>query len=142
MNFFETLVRFQTDLWNAVDRVLIDSDQVGIAILQPLRVLNRHNGTGRVHDLSVELSITIGAASKLADRLERDGLAARRPHPEDRRSSLIALTELGKQARSQGEKIARRVMADVLGDDDDVAVVGAALERLQSRLQSGLVVTA
>ncbi len=40
-------------------------------------------------------AITIGAASKLVDRLERDGTAHREPNPNDRRSSLIATLEGG-----------------------------------------------
>lgn len=37
----------------------------------------------------------MGAASKLVDRLERDALVRRVPHPEDGRSSLIELTAEG-----------------------------------------------
>jgi len=134
MDLFDQLVRFETDFWNAIERQLRHDAQVGLGTLQALRVLDRHDGTGRVHELSDELSITIGAASKLVDRLERDGLATRRPHPDDRRSSLVALTDAGRHARHDGEEAAQNVISRVLGESEDVALLADALRRLQDRL--------
>ncbi|GAA1973858.1 MarR family winged helix-turn-helix transcriptional regulator [Microbacterium pumilum] len=136
MDFFDTLVRFETALWNTVERELVDDRQVGLGTLTALRVLHRHDGRGRVQDLSRELSLTIGAASKLADRLERDGLALRRPHPTDRRSSLVSLTESGETARTAGEGVLAHALDEVLGTDEDVAVAASALKRLQARLDA------
>ena len=102
----------------------------------PLRVVARHHGSARVQDLSRELSITIGAASKMVDRLERDGLASRRAHPQDRRSSLVDLTDSGQRAGRTGERVARAVVADLLGDAEDLATLLAGIDRLQARLDS------
>lgn len=134
MDLFDQLVRFETGFWNAVERHLIHNGQAGLATLQALRVLDRHDGNGRVHELSEELSITIGAASKLVDRLERDGLATRRAHPDDRRSSLIALTAAGRQARKDGEGFARQLIARVFGESEEVSQLTHALRGLQDRL--------
>jgi DNA-binding MarR family transcriptional regulator len=41
--------------------------------------------------------ITVGGTSKLVDRIEAAGYCERRSHPEDRRSSIIALTPAGEQ---------------------------------------------
>jgi DNA-binding MarR family transcriptional regulator len=46
-------------------------------------------------DLAHRLGISTAAATALVDRLERAGVAARHAHPEDRRRSLIRLTEKG-----------------------------------------------
>ena len=134
MELFDQLVRFETDFWNAIERQLTHNGQVGLATLQALRVLERHDGRGRVHDLSEELSVTIGAASKLVDRLERDGLATRRAHPEDRRSSLISLTAAGQRARRDGEGFAQSFLSRVLGESEDVDLLSEAFRRLQDRL--------
>jgi MarR family transcriptional regulator, multiple antibiotic resistance protein MarR len=134
VEFFDILVRFETELWNKVDRALIDSGQIGMATLHALRMLSRHDGSGRVNELSADLAITIGAASKFVDRLERDGLAERRPHPADRRSSLISLTPAGEKACLRGERVARQVVADVLGGEDDIAAATATLSRLLMRI--------
>jgi DNA-binding MarR family transcriptional regulator len=54
--------------------------------------------TCRVHDIAGELSITVGGTSKIVDRIEADGLCARRANPGDRRSSIIELTPAGERA--------------------------------------------
>ena len=56
MDFFDTLVRFETALWNTIERELFTTGQVGLGTLTALRVLHRHDGSGRVQDLSRELS--------------------------------------------------------------------------------------
>lgn len=74
-------------------------------------------------------------------RMERDGLIARRPHPEDRRSSLISLTPpaLGK-AEAIGAAIARvnaAALAPLSPDEREAhrltlaAVIGALEESLR-----------
>jgi DNA-binding MarR family transcriptional regulator len=51
----------------------------------------------RVGDLALALRITVGGASKLVDRIERAGLIAREPDPDDRRASRVVLTVAGKR---------------------------------------------
>jgi DNA-binding MarR family transcriptional regulator len=51
----------------------------------------------RVGDLARALRITVGGTSKLVDRIERAGLIAREPDPEDRRASRVSLTTAGKR---------------------------------------------
>ncbi|MEL4383306.1 MarR family winged helix-turn-helix transcriptional regulator, partial [Shewanella algae] len=76
-----------------------DCGHVGLGTLLALRIVGDAGGNARVLDVSEALAITIGAASKQIDRLERSGLAERRPHPHDRRSSLLSLTAAGARAR-------------------------------------------
>ena len=93
--FFDTLVRLEIELWNEIDARLRDADGVTLARYQALQAVHEHDGRARVHEVAQDLGITIGAASKLVDRLEQDGSARREPNPNDRRSSLIALTPDG-----------------------------------------------
>jgi DNA-binding MarR family transcriptional regulator len=93
-SFFDTLVRLEIELWNEIDARLRD-DGVTLARYQALRAVHEHDGRARVHEVAQDLGITVGAASKLVDRLEQDGSARREPNPDDRRSSLIALTPDG-----------------------------------------------
>src|SRR5262245_47217898 len=51
----------------------------------------------RVYDIANELGITTGGTSKLVDRIEASGYCRRRPNPDDRRSSLLELTEEGRR---------------------------------------------
>ncbi|KQR47954.1 hypothetical protein ASF87_03145 [Microbacterium sp. Leaf161] len=133
MDFFDALVRYETDLWNAAATDLTRETGLGLGTLQALRVIARHSPASRVNELSRDLGITIGAASKFVDRLERDGMASRTPHPEDRRSSLIALTPAGEQARKDGEDSLARTLSRLIGDAD-VTAATAVLRALQMRL--------
>ncbi len=61
-----------------------------------LYALHRH-GPRIMSDLSEELEMTPRNITTLVDALERDGLAARRPHPTDRRATFIELTARGAE---------------------------------------------
>jgi DNA-binding MarR family transcriptional regulator len=133
MEFFDVLVRYEIALWNAVNRELGRQDQISLGQLHALRVVGSYGGQARVQDLSSDIGITVGAASKLADRLERDGLASRSPNPANRRSSLIALTAAGQQALASAMDVYSRAVARAVGEED-VELLTAALRRLQARL--------
>jgi DNA-binding MarR family transcriptional regulator len=55
------------------------------------------DGSVRGGDLARALRITVGATSKLVDRIEAAGLIRRELDADDRRGSRVALTELGRQ---------------------------------------------
>lgn len=133
MNFFELLVRVETDVWNTIEHELLRSERVGLGTLMALQTVHRHEGAVRVQDVSDALSITVGAASKFVDRLERDGLAVRRPNPDDRRSSLVALTRAGEEARASAEQVAQQVVAELLAEDSDLEILSEALTRIGAR---------
>ncbi|MBK8447327.1 MAG: MarR family transcriptional regulator [Micropruina sp.] len=138
MDFFEALVRYEVALWSAVDRELSRSGQIDLGRLHALRLLERRAGQARVQDLSDDIGITVGAASKLVDRLERDGLAERTPNPANRRSFLICLTHAGEQTLRSGMTVFRAAVAQALGPQD-VGAVTAELQRLHRRLvESGI----
>ena len=64
------------------------------AHLRALRILSRH-GTMRLSALSDRLHIAPRSATEVVDALESRGLVRRRPDPDDRRATLVALTEQG-----------------------------------------------
>jgi DNA-binding MarR family transcriptional regulator len=99
---FEQLVRFQIQLWNAVDARLRSE-------LESMRVIGGR-GVCRVNDIADDLIITVGGASKLVDRLEASGTCVRSANPDDRRSSLIELTDNGRDELAR----ATAVLADEL----------------------------
>jgi DNA-binding MarR family transcriptional regulator len=57
----------------------------------------------RVQNIAQALRITVGAASKLVDRLEAARLCARRAHPDDRRSTVLEATEAGRRTHIAAE---------------------------------------
>jgi MarR family transcriptional regulator, transcriptional regulator for hemolysin len=66
------------------------------------------------------------------DELEAAGLAARRPASHDRRARVIAVTDAGRQKVREGQEIAARINAEVLGalPADDRQVFLDSLARL------------
>ncbi len=134
MEFFDALVRYETYLWNQLDHRLADAGEVALPTLFALRVIRRHAGDCRVQDLRADLGVTVGAASKLVDRLERDGLALRSPHPHDRRSSLVALTSAGEAAHDTGVAVVDSALTDHLAGEAGVGDTTDVLRSLMSRL--------
>jgi DNA-binding MarR family transcriptional regulator len=51
----------------------------------------------RIGDIARALRITVGAASKLIDRIEAQQLVARQPDSQDRRASIVVLCHTGRE---------------------------------------------
>jgi MarR family transcriptional regulator, organic hydroperoxide resistance regulator len=92
---FNDLIRFEIELWNAVDTRLKADFDLPLTHFEPMAVIDRTPDC-RVYDIGAELLITTGGASKLVDRLEASGYCRRLPNPADRRSSLLQLTPRGR----------------------------------------------
>jgi MarR family transcriptional regulator, organic hydroperoxide resistance regulator len=96
LDLFHQLVRFETELWNAVDARLRAEFDLPLTRLEPMQIIARHPSC-RVNDIAEELSITIGGTSKLVDRIEAAGYCVRRANPDDGRSSVIEITAAGRR---------------------------------------------
>jgi DNA-binding MarR family transcriptional regulator len=93
---FNDIVRFEIELWNAVDARLKNEFGLPLSHFEPMSVIDRLPGC-RVYDIASELGITAGGVSKLVDRIEASGYCHRLPNPADRRSSLLELTPAGQR---------------------------------------------
>jgi len=61
-----------------------------------LAALDAADGDLTMGALSARLMVTSGNVTGLVNGMEKDGLVARRPHPADRRSTLIGMTDSGR----------------------------------------------
>jgi DNA-binding MarR family transcriptional regulator len=93
---FNDLIRFEIELWNAVDARLKREFNLPLTHFEPMSVIDRLPCC-RVYDIATELGITPGGTSKLVDRIEANGYCRRLPNPDDRRSSLLELTPAGQR---------------------------------------------
>jgi MarR family transcriptional regulator, organic hydroperoxide resistance regulator len=93
---FNDIIRFEIQLWNAVDARLKNEFDLPLTHFEPMSVMDRLPRC-RVYDIASELDITTGGTSKLVDRIEANGYCRRLPNPEDRRSSLLELTPAGQR---------------------------------------------
>jgi DNA-binding MarR family transcriptional regulator len=93
---FSELIRFETELWNAVTARLRSEHGLELHYFEPLQVIARTPDC-RVQEIAGALSITVGGTSKLVDRIEAAGWCRRRENPKDRRSSCLELTPAGRR---------------------------------------------
>jgi len=97
---FNDLIRFEIELWNAVDARLKSEFGLPLTHFEPMSVIDRVPRC-RVYDIATELGITTGGTSKLVDRIEASGYCRRLPNPGDRRSSLLELTPDGRRVLAE-----------------------------------------
>lgn len=95
-DFLRLLVRTQIHLWDATDQALRSRHDLPLARYLPMRVIQQTPGC-RIQDIAEELAITNSGASQAVDKIERAGHARRKPNPADRRSSVVELTEAGRE---------------------------------------------
>jgi DNA-binding MarR family transcriptional regulator len=93
---FDNLIRFEIEMWNAIDGRLKKDFSLPLVQLEPMLAIDRRPGC-RVYDIAADLKITSGGTSKLVDRLEASGYCRRLPNPADRRSSVLELTDAGRR---------------------------------------------
>jgi len=140
MDLFSQLVRAEMTLWDLMDQQLRDESGITLAQFQALSAIQKLDGAARVQDISQEMAITVGATSKLVDRLERDGLAQRGSNPADRRSSIVGLTAQGEVAVAVAASAAESYVRATLGSSYSAARVAqltAELAALESRFEGG-----
>ena len=101
-----------SDAFWAVARQLRETSQETLAPwditpaqFRAMRVLRRH-GSMRLSDLSDRLKIAARSTTEVIDALQARDLVGRRPDPDDRRATLVELTEHGMEVL-QGIRDAR-----------------------------------
>lgn len=73
------------------------------------KVLTRlGEGPLSLRDIAAEIGVDAPYATVIVDKLESHGLVERRPHPDDRRRKLVALTDAGHGALTTVDQILRR----------------------------------
>ena len=98
------LVRFEIELWGAVDARLQTECDLQLTWFEVMRLLGERGGC-RVLDIAEEFRITVGGTSKVVDRVEAAGYCRRRANPDDRRSSIVELTASGKRLLTKAMKV-------------------------------------
>ena len=129
-DIFTELVRLQIELWNDLDAHLESHVGISLAQFQALSAIRAADGGARVQDISDELVITVGASSKVVDRLERDGLAVRSANPNDRRSSIVSLSESGTRALEAADEASEKHLQQLIGAELPEASAGELYRQL------------
>lgn len=101
---FDDLVRFETVLWAVIDRRLQAECGLTLSSFNLMLIIDATPDC-RVLDIAGALAVTVGGTSQAVDRLEATGRCVRRPHPDDRRSSIVELTLQGAEDLAVAEPI-------------------------------------
>jgi DNA-binding MarR family transcriptional regulator len=135
------LIRLEIALWDRIDTRLRESHELPLAFFESLLFVSRApRGSMRVGDLARALRVTVGGTSKLVDRIERAGLIAREPDPDDRRASRVALTAAGKRKLSAAAKTYEAEVARILGGalgPEEQQQMGDHVSRLLASIDQG-----
>jgi DNA-binding MarR family transcriptional regulator len=91
------LLRVHATLVKALDAELERTHGVSLTSYEVLLFLNDSDGGQlRMHDLAASVLLSRSGLTRLADRLERDGLIERRACESDARGSFAAITQAGR----------------------------------------------
>ena len=129
LGVYDDLVRFETELWNAVDARLHRDCDLTLARYETLRVIASRPDC-RVNDIADALVVTVGGISKIVDRIEATGHCRRRANPDDRRSSIIELTSAGRRALAAASTVVDSELEQRIGS----VLSASALKQLAAAL--------
>jgi DNA-binding MarR family transcriptional regulator len=94
---FGLLLEAHARLTRLLDADLQASDGISLQTFEVLlRIARSDDGRVTMSELADGVSLTTGGVTRLADRLESDGLVQRVSCPNDRRVTWLALTEQGR----------------------------------------------
>jgi DNA-binding MarR family transcriptional regulator len=89
----------------------------------------------RLHELNRCIVLSQSALSRLVDRMQTDGLVARKPDPDDRRGTIVSITRQGLGALRRAAPVhlasIERHFARYLSEEE-AAVLAAVLERVRT----------
>jgi DNA-binding MarR family transcriptional regulator len=80
-----------------------------------LRLHRTPGGAMRINEVAAQVTLAASSFSRLADRMEEDGLVERHPDPRHRRATLLHITSAGEQRFAEAWKALEPSQQDRLG---------------------------
>jgi DNA-binding MarR family transcriptional regulator len=115
IQWLSDVIRLEIALWDRINTRLRQAHDLSLAFFESLYFIGQsRDGSLRVGDLARALRITVGATSKLVDRIAAAGLLRRERDADDRRASRVALTDAGKRTLAHASTTYEAEMATVL----------------------------
>jgi len=115
IEWLRDLIGLEIVLWDRINARLKAQHDLSLAFFESLYFIGRTpDGSLRIGDLARALRITVGATSKLVDRIEAAGLIRRELDADDRRASRVALTEAGRQKLAESSTTYAAELATML----------------------------
>jgi DNA-binding MarR family transcriptional regulator len=126
------------ELHHAFHRQLDEAmSAVGVSMARA-KVLKQLSERGPMNQaaIAVRLGVAPRSVTDTVDGLEREGLAARRPNPDDRRAWVVEITPAGATVLAQALKVKKQAMNQIFGafDAPTRAEFAALLTSMRDRL--------
>ena len=122
-----------------VEAALKDAKLPPLAWYDLLWILeNAEGGRLRMHDLAARVVLSRYNVTRLADRMEKEGLISRERCEEDRRGAYCVLTSAGRAMRRRMWPVYKGRIDACFGDIitlDEARSLAATLEKVQKRLR-------
>ena len=116
---FEAAMYTQRRVFDDVERV---TGLPGTWLEVLLRLQRTPGGAARISEVAEHISFTSGSFSRLADKMEEEGLVERIPDPAHRRATLLRLTAAGERRLDEAEQVHQAALrarfADLLTDSE------------------------
>lgn len=107
-SLFTTLVDTEVRAWNAIETALSAAgNALTLGRFLVLRTV-RDTPACRIQEVAVSQGITLGAASRLVERLHRDGLLHRVPCKHDRRATILTVSDRGMAHLEEASALVRK----------------------------------
>jgi DNA-binding MarR family transcriptional regulator len=104
-------------------------------VVRTLRAVDSGAGCG-VNDVAANLGVEASTASRLVDAGVSAGYLSRSVSPEDRRRSVLTVTEAGADVLQRALVVREQLLSELTADwtDHDIETLATLLERLGARV--------
>ena len=113
-------------------------EETGLLLADNEALLNLEHGDLRMSDIADKLVLSRGGTTKVIDRLEALGYVAREPDPQDRRATLVTITDAGRGVRRKAQAVTdvelERMWAGHLTEEESTVIVEAMQRVVHARL--------
>ena len=107
--------------------------ETGLLLADNEALINLETQPMRMSEIAEKLVLSRGGTTKVIDRLEELGHVTRRPDPDDRRATLVEITDSGRQARVDARTVVDRGLEEVWSQhisDEEAATIVEVMERV------------
>ncbi len=107
--------------------------ETGLLLADNEALLNLSLRPMRMSEIAEKLVLSRGGTTKVIDRLEELGYVLRRPDPEDRRATVVEITDSGRDARAEAKAVVDQRLEQMWSQhitDEEARTIVDVMERV------------
>ncbi len=115
-------------------------DELGLLLADNEALLNLSHGPLRMTHISKKLILSRGGTTKVIDRLEELGYVRRSPDPDDRRATIVGITDDGRRVLAAAREVIDAGLASAWAHhltNEEAEVVVAVMDRVVAAHHEG-----